>query len=55
MIHVATPEENQARLEFRFVRDECHVRLYLFRCVLCRFCADFSGKSLTLRICAGLV
>jgi hypothetical protein len=30
MIHVATPEENQARLEFCFVGDECHVRLYCF-------------------------
>jgi hypothetical protein len=55
MIHVATPEENQTRLEFRFVGDECHIRLYPFGCVLCRFRADFSGKSLTLRICAGLV
>ena len=55
MIHVATPEENQTRLEFRFVGDECHIRLYLFGCVLCRFRVDFSGKSLTLRICAGLV
>jgi hypothetical protein len=30
MIHVATPEENQARLEFRFVGDECHIRLHSF-------------------------
>src|SRR5665213_3610951 len=28
MLHVATPEENQPRLEFRFVRDKCHTRLY---------------------------
>jgi len=30
MLPVAAPEENQARLEFRFVRDECHVRLRPF-------------------------
>ena len=36
MIHVATPEENQAWLEFRFVGDECHIRLCLFD----SFCAD---------------
>jgi hypothetical protein len=28
MIHLATPEENQARFKFRFVGDECHIRLY---------------------------
>src|SRR5580698_5752738 len=28
MLHVAAPEENQARLEFRFVGDECHIRLH---------------------------
>jgi hypothetical protein len=27
MFHVAAPEENQARLEFRFVGDECHAWL----------------------------
>jgi len=28
MLHVAAPEENQARLDFRFVGDECHIRLH---------------------------
>jgi len=25
MFHVATPEDHQSRLEFRFVGDECHI------------------------------
>src|SRR3984885_15498355 len=28
MLHVAAPEENQSRLEFRLVGDECHIRLH---------------------------
>ncbi len=28
MLHVATPEDYQSRLEFRFVGDECHNRLH---------------------------
>ena len=30
VVYVAAPKENQSGLEFRFVRDECHVRLRPF-------------------------
>src|ERR1700679_395470 len=53
MIHVATPEENQPRLEFRFVRDECHTRLYrLTRPVQipCRFFSQVLESAYLCRI-----
>jgi hypothetical protein len=42
MLHVAAPEDDEARLQFLFFGDKRHVRLP----VLCRFRADSSRKSL---------
>jgi hypothetical protein len=51
MLHIAAPEDDEARLQLLFFGDKRHVRLP----VLCRFRADFSRKSLNPRSCAELV